>query len=119
MQKRAETEGEGSHREQRSERRAETTCEQRLGAAGSGAAGFSGALNDPCYLSCIKHTVLQYTLSLEPYFVQSALPLNSFKLAVGFFHFVPLKGQRQVKEFFFSVSSGNNLIHPAEKCVFN
>lgn len=30
-----------------SEHRAETTCEQRFGAAGSGAAGFSGALNDP------------------------------------------------------------------------
>lgn len=30
-----------------SERRAETTCEQRFGAAGSGAAGFGGVLNDP------------------------------------------------------------------------
>lgn len=37
----------GKREAQMSEHRAEPTCEQRFGAAGSGAAGFSGALNDP------------------------------------------------------------------------
>lgn len=40
-------EAEGGAGMQMSEHRAETTCKQRFGAAGSGAAGFSGALNDP------------------------------------------------------------------------
>lgn len=47
MQERAETGGRGVTESRCSEHRAESTWEQRFGAAGSGAAGFSGALNDP------------------------------------------------------------------------
>lgn len=51
-----------------SEHRAETTYEQRFGAAGTGAAGFSGALNDPAIslalntLPCNLHEASSLTL---------------------------------------------------------
>lgn len=51
-----------------SEHWAETTCVQRFDAAGSGGAGFSGALNDPAIslalntLSCNLHTASSLTL---------------------------------------------------------
>lgn len=37
----------GNCREQMSKHQGNTTCEHRFGAEGSGAASFSGALNDP------------------------------------------------------------------------
>lgn len=59
-------------------------------AAGSGSTGFSGALNDPAIYLALNTLGSAICHKPQASLCAIRLPLNCSKLAVGFFHFMPL-----------------------------
>lgn len=83
---------------------AEATCEREgCGAARERSRWCQWCFKWPRYHSCIKHTGLQSALSPRASLCAIRLPLNSSKLAVGFFTLCLWRARGELRSYFFPV----------------